>query len=168
MQSALSINALFPVGVALAALMHWGFAQHAPGLVVRMAGDSRERAKALGYSVNGVRIAATTAGGSSRASAARRCRCTTRAAGTKAVQRPGPDRGGAGDLRALEPGALPRRGAAVRRRRRDRSRAASVGISCGYYLFSAVPYALTLVILVISCRPGSVARGSPGELSSVK
>jgi simple sugar transport system permease protein len=31
-----------------------------------------------------------------------------------------------------------------------------------------VPYVLTLVILVISCRPGSVARGSPGELSSVK
>ena len=44
----------------------------------------------------------------------------------------------------------------------------SVGVSQGYYLFGAVPYVLTLVILVISCRPGSVARGSPGELSSVK
>ena len=32
---------------------------------------------------------------------------------------------------------------------------------------AAVPYVLTLVILVLSCRPGSVARGSPGELSSV-
>jgi hypothetical protein len=44
----------------------------------------------------------------------------------------------------------------------------SIGVSQGYYLFAAVPYVLTLVILVISCRPGSVARGSPGELSSVR
>ena len=44
----------------------------------------------------------------------------------------------------------------------------SIGISQGYYLFSAVPYVLTLVILVISCRPGTVAAGSPGELSSAR
>ena len=37
----------------------------------------------------------------------------------------------------------------------------SIGVSQGYYLFAAVPYVLTLVILIISCRPGSVARGSP-------
>jgi len=36
------------------------------------------------------------------------------------------------------------------------------------YLFGAVPYVLTLVILVISCSPGKVAQGSPGELSSTK
>ncbi|RZL96923.1 MAG: ABC transporter permease, partial [Variovorax sp.] len=29
-----------------------------------------------------------------------------------------------------------------------------------------VPYVLTLVILMFTCRPGSVATGSPGELSS--
>ena len=28
--------------------------------------------------------------------------------------------------------------------------------------------ALTLVILVITCKPGSVALGSPGELSSTR
>ena len=33
----------------------------------------------------------------------------------------------------------------------------SVGVSWGYYLFNAVPYVLTLVILVVTCRPGSVA-----------
>ena len=44
----------------------------------------------------------------------------------------------------------------------------SIGISAGYNLFSAVPYVLTLVILVISCRPGKVAQGSPGELSSAR
>src|ERR1700712_756460 len=61
--SALSVNALFPIGVLLAALMHWGFANTRPGLVVRMAGDSSDAARALGYSVNGVRLAPTTAGG---------------------------------------------------------------------------------------------------------
>ena len=44
----------------------------------------------------------------------------------------------------------------------------SIGISSGYNLFSAVPYVLTLVILIISCRPGKVAEGSPGELSSAR
>ncbi|NDG40411.1 MAG: ABC transporter permease, partial [Betaproteobacteria bacterium] len=62
-QSALAINALFPVGVALAGLLAWGLANTRWGLVVRMAGDSSDAARALGYSVNGVRIAATTAGG---------------------------------------------------------------------------------------------------------
>ena len=62
-QSALAVNALFSIGVALAALLAWGLANTRWGLVVRMAGDSSDAAKALGYSVSGVRIAATTAGG---------------------------------------------------------------------------------------------------------
>ena len=44
----------------------------------------------------------------------------------------------------------------------------SVGVSWGYHLFNAVPYVLTLVILVLTCWPGSVAAGSPGELSSTR
>jgi ABC-type uncharacterized transport system permease subunit len=42
----------------------------------------------------------------------------------------------------------------------------SIGIGWGYHLFNTVPYVLTLLILVITCKPGSVAAGSPGELSS--
>ncbi|MDB5928561.1 MAG: transporter permease, partial [Polaromonas sp.] len=42
----------------------------------------------------------------------------------------------------------------------------SVGVGWGYHLFNIVPYVLTLLILVITCRPGSVIAGSPGELSS--
>ena len=42
----------------------------------------------------------------------------------------------------------------------------SVGINGGYHLFNTLPYALTLLILVLTCRPGSAAAGSPGELSS--
>ena len=44
----------------------------------------------------------------------------------------------------------------------------SIGISAGYHLFSAVPYVLTLAVLVVTCRPGSMAAGSPGELSATR
>ena len=44
----------------------------------------------------------------------------------------------------------------------------SAGIGWGYHLFNVVPYVLTLLILVITCRPGAVIAGSPGELSSTK
>ena len=44
----------------------------------------------------------------------------------------------------------------------------SIGVGWGYHLFNTVPYVLTLVILVLTCKPGSVAAGSPGELSSTR
>ncbi|RYF57408.1 MAG: ABC transporter permease, partial [Comamonadaceae bacterium] len=44
----------------------------------------------------------------------------------------------------------------------------SIGVSYGYHLFNTVPYVLTLLILVITCKPGAVATGSPGELSSAR
>ena len=43
-----------------------------------------------------------------------------------------------------------------------------VGIGWGYHLFNIVPYVLTLLILVLTCRPGVVVPGSPGELSSTR
>jgi len=42
----------------------------------------------------------------------------------------------------------------------------SVGFGWGYHLFNTVPYLLTLLILIATCRPGALAAGSPGELSS--
>jgi len=44
----------------------------------------------------------------------------------------------------------------------------SIGIGWGYHLFNTVPYVLTLAILVLTCRPGSAAAGSPGELSATR
>ena len=41
----------------------------------------------------------------------------------------------------------------------------SIGIGWGYHLFNIIPYVLTLLILVITCRPGSAVPGSPGELT---
>ena len=40
----------------------------------------------------------------------------------------------------------------------------SVGISGGYYLFNAMPYALTLGILVATCSPKRSLKGAPLEL----
>jgi ABC-type uncharacterized transport system permease subunit len=164
-QSALSINALFPLGVALAALLHWGLANTRPGLVVRMAGDSSDAARALGYSVNGVRIAATTAGGF----------IAGIGGASLSLYYPGSWNEGLSSGQGLIAVALvifarwrPWRclGAALLFGGAGAIGPAlqSVGISGGYYLFSAVPYALTLVILVATSSTRGSLRGAPAEL----
>ncbi len=168
-QAALQVNPLLPLGIALAMAMRWGFARTRWGLLVRLAGDSASATKALGYSVNGVRIAATTAGGA----------IAGLGGASLTLFYPGSWNEGISSGQGLIAVALvifarwsPWRcvGAALLFGGAGAIGPAlqSVGVSQGYYLFGAVPYVLTLVILVISCRPGSVARGSPGELSSVK
>jgi len=141
-QAALRINALFPIGVGLAVLMAWALADTRWGLIVRMAGDSSDAARALGYSVNTVRVLATMAGGF--------------IAGLIAVAlvifarwRPVACLGAAllfGGAGALGPALQ------------------SVGIGWGYHLFNAVPYALTLLILVWTCSPKRSLQGAPMEL----
>src|SRR6187551_3644400 len=56
-RSALQVNALVPIGVALAVALWWAFANTRFGLLVRLAGDSAAAARALGYPVAGIRIA---------------------------------------------------------------------------------------------------------------
>ena len=62
-RSAFNINALFLVGVVLAFAMWWAFANTRLGLVVRMTGDSADAARAMGYSVDTIRLLATAFGG---------------------------------------------------------------------------------------------------------
>lgn len=164
-QSALAINALFPIGVALAGLLAWGLANTRWGLVVRMAGDSSDAAKALGYSVNGVRIAATTAGGF----------IAGLGGASLSLYYPGSWNEGLSSGQGLIAVALvifarwsPWRclGAALLFGGAGAIGPAlqSVGISGGYYLFNAVPYALTLAILVATCSPQRAIKGAPMEL----
>ena len=164
-QSALAINALFPVGVALAGLLAWGLANTRWGLVVRMAGDSSDAARALGYSVNGVRIAATTAGGF----------IAGLGGASLSLYYPGSWNEGLSSGQGLIAVALvifarwsPWRclGAALLFGGAGAIGPAlqSVGISGGYYLFNAVPYALTLAILVATCSPQRAIKGAPLEL----
>ncbi len=83
-QAALQVNPLFLIGLALAIALAWAFRNTRWGLVVRMVGESSDAARAMGYGVSAVRTLATAAGGMlRRRSAARSCRSTTRAAGTR-------------------------------------------------------------------------------------
>jgi simple sugar transport system permease protein len=164
-QSALAVNALFPIGIALAALLAWGSANTRWGLVVRMAGDSSDAARALGYSVNAVRIAATTAGGF----------IAGLGGASLSLHYPGSWNEGLSSGQGLIAVALvifarwqPWRclGAALLFGGAGAIGPAlqSIGISGGYYLFNAMPYALTLAILVITCSPRRALQGAPGEL----
>jgi ABC-type uncharacterized transport system permease subunit len=168
-QAALAINALFPLGVALALLLTWGLRHTGWGLKLRMVGDSADAARALGTSVNGVRLAATTAGGFiaglggaslSLYFPGRWNEALSSGQGLIAVAlvifaRWHPVRclwaallfGGAGAL-----------GPALQ----------SVGISGYTYLFNAVPYVLTLAILVWTCSPRRSLRGAPMELGMTR
>ncbi|HYD06165.1 MAG TPA: ABC transporter permease, partial [Reyranella sp.] len=44
----------------------------------------------------------------------------------------------------------------------------SVGITQGYYLFSAAPYVLTLGLMIATCSRERALRGTPGELGAVR
>lgn len=166
-QSALSINALFPIGVGLTAVMAWAFTHTKWGLIVRMAGDSSDAAKALGYSVNRIRIAATSLGGF----------IAGLGGASLSLYYPGSWNEGLSSGQGLIAVALvifarwhPWRclwaallfggagaiGPALQ----------SIGISGGYYLFNAVPYALTLIILIVTCSPQRTIKGAPLELGA--
>ena len=164
-QAALNVNALFPLGVLLAVLMGWAFMNTRWGLLVRMVGDSSDAARALGTSVSGVRIAATTAGGF----------IAGLGGASLSLYYPGSWNEGLSSGQGLIAVALvifarwsPVRclGAALLFGGAGALGPAlqSVGVSGYYYLFNAVPYILTLAILVWTCSPKRSLKGAPMEL----
>jgi simple sugar transport system permease protein len=166
LQAALSINPLFPLGVLIALSLAWLLANTRWGLIVRMVGDSADAARAQGLSVNRVRTLATMAGGAIAGLGGASLslfypgswnELLSSGQGLIAIAlvifarwRPLACLwasllfGGAGAL-----------GPALQ----------SVGINGAYYLFNAVPYALTLLILVLACTPYRRLQGAPSELS---
>ena len=166
-QAALQVNPLLPLGRMLALLLTLGFARTRWGLLVRLAGDSANATRALGYSVSGIRIAATAAGGAIAGLGGASLTLFYPGSWNEGISsgqgliavalvifaRWSPLRCVVASLVFGGAGAV---GPALQ----------SIGISAGYHLFSAVPYVLTLAVLVATCRPGSMAAGSPGELSS--
>ena len=131
---------------ALAVACGGRFGNTRSGLIVRMVGDSADAARAMGLSLDRVPLARH---GRRRLPGRRRRRVPVALLpgswNEGLSSRPGPDGGGAGDLRALGPacaasapallfggaGAL---GPALQ----------SVGVTQGYYFFNAAPYILTL------------------------
>lgn len=164
-QAALRINALFPIGVLLAVFLAWALANTRWGLIVRMAGDSSDAARALGYSVNGVRIWATTAGGF----------LAGIGGASLSLYYPGSWNEGLSSGQGLIAVALvifarwrplACLGAALLFGGAGALGPAlqSVGIGWGYHLFNAMPYALTLLILIWTCSPKRSLQGAPMEL----
>jgi simple sugar transport system permease protein len=168
-QSALQINPLFFVGVALAFLLWWAFRNTKWGLIVRMTGDSAPAALAMGYSVNWVRFIATTIGGFSAGVGGAFLSLYYPGAWNEGLS------SGQGLMAvalvifarwnplacfgaALLFGAAGALGPALQ----------SVGITQGYYFFNAAPYVLTLLIMIVSTSPKRSLKGAPAELSITK
>lgn len=165
-RSALEINALFVVGALLALLLRWGLRRTRWGLVLRTVGDNADAARALGYSVERVRTAATMAGG-----------FLAGVGGSfLSLYYPGTWNEGLSSGQGLMAvtlvifarwnpvacfwvsllfGAATALGPALQ----------SVGITGNYYLYNAAPYALTLALLVWSSSPRQTLVGAPSELS---
>jgi simple sugar transport system permease protein len=169
LRSALAVNMLLPLGLAIAGAMYWAFKRTRYGLLVRMAGDSAHAARALGYSVVGIRVVATTLGGM----------VAGLGGASLTLFYPGSWNEGISSGQGLIAVALvifarwsPLRciGAAALFGGAGALGPAlqSAGIGWGYHLFNTLPYVLTLLILVLTCKPGTVAQGSPGELSSTR
>lgn len=169
LRSALSVNMLLPLGLLLAVAMYWAFKYTRFGLLIRLAGDSADATRALGFSVVGIRMVATTLGGM----------VAGLGGASLSLFYPGSWNEGISSGQGLIAVALvifarwsPLRciGAAALFGGAGALGPAlqSAGIGWGYHLFNTLPYALTLLILVITCKPGTVAQGSPGELSSTR
>lgn len=163
--AALQINALFPLGVVLALVLAWALRHTGWGLKLRMVGDSADAARALGTSVSGVRIAATTLGGAIAGLGGASLSLFFPGSWNEALSsgqgliavalvifaRWHPVRCLGAALLFGGAGAL---GPALQ----------SVGVSGYVHLFNAVPYVLTLAILVWTCSPTRSVAGAPAEL----
>ena len=118
----------------------------------------------MGYDINRVRllaggwVALAGMGGSFLAN------CSIRGAGTRASRAGGVDGGGAGDLCALGSSAACWPPANTGGASTLGQRARSVGVTSGYYLFNAAPYALTLAIIVATSSRDRALNGQPAEL----
>jgi ABC-type uncharacterized transport system permease subunit len=169
LRSALDINPLFFVGIALALLLAWVFANTRVGLIVRTVGDSAAAAKAMGFSVDFVRFAATTVGGF----------LAGIGGAFLSLSYPGSWNQGLSSgqglmavalvifarwsplrcvLAALLFGAAGALGPSLQ----------SVGVTQGYYFFNAAPYILTLGIMIATSSATRSAKDMPGELAIAK
>ena len=168
-RQALQVNYLFVIGIVLAFALAWALKNTRWGLIVRLAGESVDAALAIGASVNRVRLIATSIGGAFAGVGG----------AFLSLYYPGSWNEGLSSGQGLMAVAL------VIFARWDPVRCLwasllfgaagaispalqSVGITQGYYLFSAAPYVLTLALMIATCSPERSLRGAPGELGAVK
>lgn len=165
-RSALEINVLFLVGVALTPAIMFFLQRTKWGLILRTVGDSEDAARAIGFSVERTRMLATMAGGFlagvggsflSLYYPGSWSEGLSSGQGITAVAlvifaRWNPLYCFYASLLFGGAGAL---GPALQ----------AVGVTSGYYLFNAAPYILTLGIMIAMSSSTRRFRGAPGELS---
>jgi simple sugar transport system permease protein len=166
---ALQVNYLFIVGIILAFAMAWALKNTRWGLIVRLAGESVDAALAIGASVGRTRLIATAIGGAFAGIGG----------AFLSLYYPGSWNEGLSSGQGLMAVALvifarwePVRclwasllfGAAGA----ISPALQSIGVTQGYYLFSAAPYVLTLALMIATCSPERSLRGAPGELGAVR
>src|ERR1700748_3852045 len=165
-RAALRINVLFLLGVALAPALVWALRTTRAGLIVRTAGESADAARAMGYSVNAIRMRASMFGGF----------LAGIGGSFLSLFYPGSWNEGLSSGQGITAVALvifarwdpmlcfwasllfggaAALGPALQ----------SVGVTSGYYLFNAAPYFLTLAIMIITSSPKRTLTGAPAELS---
>jgi simple sugar transport system permease protein len=168
-RAALKINVLFMLGVVLAPVLLWALRTTRWGLLLRTAGESADAARAMGYSVNAIRMRATMAGGF----------LAGIGGSFLSLFYPGSWNEGLSSGQGVTAVALvifarwdpmlclyasllfggaAALGPALQ----------SVGVTSGYHLFNAAPYILTLLIMIITCSPKRSLAGAPAELSITK
>ena len=169
LRNALEVSPLFLAGAAFAFGLAWALRSTRLGLVVRTVGDSRDAANAMGFPVDKIRILATAAGSAlAGVGGAFLSLCypgtwnegLSSGQGLMAVAlvvfagwSPVACVGA-----ALLFGAAGALGPSLQ----------TVGVTEGYYLFNAAPYALTLLLMAITVIPGRPLKGMPGELSLMR
>ncbi len=168
-QAALKISPLFILGIAIAFLMQWFFKSTRWGLYVRAVGDNPDAARAMGISVFKVRMLSVTVGSFLAGIGGAALSLYYPGVWTERIS------SGQGLIAvalvifarwnpiqclyaSLLFGGAQSLGPALQ----------SVGIDWGYYLFNAVPYVLTLAIMIITCSPKRRLTSAPGALGTDK
>ena len=168
-KSALQINALFLIGLVMTVAVRFVLLRTRWGLIIRTVGESADTARAMGYDVARVRLLATMAGGFLAGVGGSFLSLfypgswnegLSSGQGLMAVAlvifaRWDPVRCLAASLLFGGASAL---GPALQ----------SVGVTSGYYLFNAAPYALTLAIIIATSSRDRALVGQPAELRVAK
>lgn len=169
LRSALRVNALLLVGVALAVALAWALRATRWGLVLRTVGDSAGAARALGFPLRRVRVLATMAGGALAGVGGAFLSLYYPGSWNEALS------SGQGVMAvalvifarwsplgclgaSLLFGGASAIGPALQ----------AVGVQQGYHLWNAAPYVLTLAAMLAASSGSRAPAGAPGELSIVR
>lgn len=169
LRAALEVNVLFIVGGLLALAIAWMLRTTRMGLRLRVVGDSTDAARAMGLNPDRIRLLATGAGGALAGVGGAYLSLYYPGSWTEGIS------SGQGLMAialvifarwnpincfwaALLFGGAGALGPALQ----------SVGITEGYYLFGAAPYALTLGLLILTSAPDRAVQGAPLALTLTK